>query len=174
MMLPYKIRPANLEDLSALLSMVKDLSDAHERFDKKRFVAPDNEHITEVYSQWILRAASAQTLCLIAEDTSEKRLPIGYVIAEKFDADAQYLSGAHIYIHDIYCVKKARKFGLGKAMIASINHWAISSGISQIRGLVASENHASLAFFNHLGFRSCATEIAFDITNKLYKKVSRL
>lgn len=167
MMLPYNIRPAHLNDLSAILSMVKDLSDAHERYDKKRFVAPDDDSITHVYSQWITRTASSKTLCLIAESPNEKRLPMGYAIAEKFAAEAEYWSDAHVYIHDIYCVKEARNSGLGKALIASINQWAISSDITQIRALVASENHASLAFFNHQGFRSCATEIIFDITNEI-------
>ena len=160
----FHIRASQLSDLPAILSMVEHLAADHFTYDAERFVLSSPDDLPHVYKDWLIRSQSTpDILYLIAEETTSPIPATGYLIAESFAAQAQYWSPAHVYIHDIYCAAHARHSGLGHALIAHAKHWAKSKNITQIRGLIASENKAASAFFIKKGFRIAAHEMVYDL-----------
>ena len=151
-------RAAHPDDLPAIYAMLRELSRTHQNYDPARYVLPDD--VIAVYEPWMHRAMhGTDVLAIVAGDH-----PIsGYLVAEAFEAQGEYWSAAHVYIHDLYVIPQARAAGVAPALIAHAAAWARSQGIRQLRGIVAMDNGQARRFFARQGFRESAAEITMDL-----------
>ncbi|MBI1189271.1 MAG: GNAT family N-acetyltransferase [Tepidisphaera sp.] len=155
-----KIRPATDADRPFVFAMVAQLSQAHEAYDAKRWVAP--AAIAEVYDAWFARAAAGDDLAIfIAHPPGEAAL--GYLVAEAWPAMPQFWSPACVYVHDIFVNPAARAGGAGEALLNAARAWGRERGLTQVRALVSSHNKAALTYFERRGFRVSAAEITLDL-----------
>lgn len=156
----FEIQQARQEDVPRIVDMLGQLTDAHARYDGKRFVAPEDP--SAVYAAWVAKAVpGSDVLALVARQTSDG-LVIGYLIAEHFEAMPKYWAPECIYVHDIFVEAAARKSGAADAMLDRAAMWGQSRGVRQIRGIVAHANHMGQAFFTRSGFRAAAIEFVRD------------
>lgn len=153
-----QIRRACLDDLPAIYAMLRELSRMHRALDPTRYVLPDD--VIAVYEPWMHRAMDGTgVLAIVAGET-----PIlGYLVAEAFEAQGEYWSPAHVYIHDLYVRPEFRESGAAAALVADASKWARTLGISQVRGIVATGNGQGRRFFARQGFRESAIEITLDL-----------
>jgi GNAT superfamily N-acetyltransferase len=151
-------RAAHPDDLPAIYAMLRELSRTHQNYDPARYVLPDD--VIAVYEPWMHRAMHGTgVLAIVAGD-----LPVtGYLVAEAFEAQGEYWSPAHVYIHDLYVLPEFRASGAAQALIAGAANWAKGLGIHQLRGLVATDNGHARRFFARQGFRESAAEITLDL-----------
>lgn len=145
-------------DLPAIYAMLRELSRTHRNYDPARYVLPDD--VIAVYEPWMRRAMHGTgVLAIVAGEH-----PItGYLVAEAFEAQGEYWSAAHVYVHDLYVIPQARASGVAKGLIDHAAAWARQQGIRQLRGIVATGNGQGRRFFARQGFRESAVEITLDL-----------
>ncbi|MBU6414081.1 MAG: GNAT family N-acetyltransferase [Planctomycetes bacterium] len=155
-----EVRLATAADVPRILVMLKQLTDAHEAYDGKRFVAPADPAAT--YGAWVAKATPGNdVLALVAEVAREGEV-IGYLIAEHFEPMPKYWAPECIYVHDIFVEADARKTGAADALLERAAMWGQSRGVSQLRGIVAHGNQMGQGFFTRSGFRIGAIEFVRD------------
>jgi ribosomal protein S18 acetylase RimI-like enzyme len=152
------IRLARDSDLPAIYAMLRELSLMHRNYDPARYVLPDD--VIAVYEPWMHRAMHGQgVLAIVAGDD-----PVtGYLVGEAIPAQGEYWSQSHLYIHDLYVQPQHRSSGVARALIAHAAAWATAQGITQVRGIVATDNGHARKFFRGAGFRESATELTLDL-----------
>jgi L-amino acid N-acyltransferase YncA len=153
------VREAGVADVPRIVEMLKHLTDAHERYDGQRFVAPADA--ASVYGAWVVQATpGGDVLALVAVGGDGS--VVGYLMAEHFGPMPKYWAPECIYVHDIYVEPEARKRGMADALLERAADWGKSRGVKQLRGIVANANQLGQAFFARSGFRIGALEFVRD------------
>lgn len=164
--MPYEplVRDAQMADLPSIITMAMVLGQEHVAYDRTRFLAIDRATLSDAYQGWMLRTHQPGDMrCLVAQRSADDPALCGYAIAEHYIAQPEFWTGACVYIHDIYCTPETQGMGLGKRFVSTIEAWAKTRGVSQMRCLIAEANHPSQAFFGGRGFRVSAREHSYDI-----------
>jgi ribosomal protein S18 acetylase RimI-like enzyme len=97
--------------------------------------------------EWLSRAVNMNGEKRIGYLAMDNELPCGIIgsfLDEQNTTQAQVIA---MWVAPAY-----RRTGLGSALIAAIQGWARSKGISTLLLMVTSNNHAAIAFYQRLGF----------------------
>ncbi len=103
---------------------------------------------------------SARDTALIARDDEGKAIAfINLSICYEYVPGAKRFPVA--YVEGIYVTDIARKTGVGKALVARAEAWAVSKGCSQLASDVMIENTESCQFHTRVGFQEVERVVFF-------------
>lgn len=156
------IRAATLDDIVAMAPLIDALAAQHVAYDAARFAPPAPADTIRVYGDWLREgmADDGRVAMLVAEDIDGL---CGFVVLEHLPDEPTWWTRAHAYLHDIHVAPRVRGCGLGERLVEACRDWARERGLTQLRGLVASQNAHAQAFFKHQGWRTAALEMVVDV-----------
>jgi GNAT superfamily N-acetyltransferase len=131
------IRPAVIEDVPLILTLIKELAE-YEKLSDQVTATED------VLVEWLFNKKKAEVL--LGEQGGQ---PVGYALF--FHNFSTFLGKAGIYIEDIYIRPAYRKKGFGKAFFKHIAGLCTKRGCGRIEWAVLDWNKPSIDFYLSLG-----------------------
>jgi GNAT superfamily N-acetyltransferase len=151
------IRSASVDDVTAVLPLVRALCDLHQQADPERFrVVPD---VIERYAKWLPeRAADPRSVFLVAEHPLVKGLA-GFAVCTIEPEVPIFWVPECGWVHDVFVVPSARRHGVARALVREVCARFTALGVKQVRLHTAAFNDAARAAFSREGFRPCVVEM---------------
>ena len=151
------IRSATVDDVPAVLPLVRALCDLHQAADPERFrVVPD---VIERYARWLTeRAVDARSVFLVAEHPLVKGLA-GYAACTIEPEVPIFWVPECGWVHDVFVVPSARRHGVARGLVREVCARFTGLGVKQVRLHTAAFNDAARAAFAREGFRACVVEM---------------
>jgi ribosomal protein S18 acetylase RimI-like enzyme len=133
------IRPAQLEDLAALSSLLEELFSIEEdfRFDEKK-QRQGLEQMLDNQSGIVLAAEA---------DGEVAGMCTGQLLVSTAEG------GPSVLVEDVVVENPWRSRGVGKKLVQSVCQWAREQGATRIQLLADQTNLPALAFYEHLGWQ---------------------
>ena len=142
-------------DLPAVGALAARLVRMHHDFDERRFLWIEDPE--RGYASWLAtQLDSDATLLLVAEDEAGVA---GYVYARLEPRSYDELLDACVKLHDVYVDERARRRGLGEALVRETVRLAKARGAPRVVLITAVQNEAAQRMFRRLGFRATMLEM---------------
>jgi ribosomal protein S18 acetylase RimI-like enzyme len=153
------IRPAQPEDVPAVLPMVGKLATLHENWDPQRF--DYRADVEKMYSGWLrARAVDDRSVFLVAE--REGKI-VAFLIATIDETIPIYRLQEIGFVHDVWVEPEYRHEGIGRQIAMLAIEKFREKGVKQIRLETAIANEAARSLFKSCGFRVSSIEMLCDI-----------
>ena len=152
----HRIRPARLpEDKPALLGFIMGMQHFEKAIEADRRTDPSVAD--EFYAVIIERVAKKNGCILLAEDESGKA--IGWAAAYEDENEVYVHADERLfgYISELYVVGELRGRGIGRALIAACEGWAIARGLKVMMLGALARNTRAQALYRDAGFADYAT-----------------
>lgn len=133
----FTIRQADINDVSTILSFIKELAEYENMSDQ--VVATE-----EILREWIFEKKKAEVLLAMEGDT-----PVGFALY--FYNFSTFLGRAGIYLEDLYVKEEFRGKGYGKALLKELARIAVSQGCGRLEWCCLDWNQPSIDFYLSLG-----------------------
>lgn len=144
------IRPATAADVPAVLPMVEQISELHERWDPVKYAKGGD--IAEMYRSWLTeRARDGRSVFLVAE--REPGMIVGFLVATVEREIPIYKVKEFGFIHDVWVDAAYRNEGTARQMVMLAIERFSQLGVKQVRLETAATNDAARAAFAKCGFR---------------------
>lgn len=151
------VRDANVEDIPAILPMVRAICDLHASRDPQRFAV--REDVLDRYAKWLPeRIADPRGLLLVAQ-TPEVAGLAGFSVCTIEPEVPIFWVPECGWVHDLYVVPEARRHGLARELVQEVTRRYSAMGVKQLRLHTAMFNDAARATFGSEGFRPCVVEM---------------
>lgn len=124
------IRPATVDDVEAILPMVKKICAFHELRDPQRYAYVAN--VEQMYRQWLGRRATDPDSVLLVADRGKGEL-IGFLVADTERDLPIYRTGRIGFIHDVWVDEAYRNEGIGRQMVMLALERFGQIGVEQVR-----------------------------------------
>jgi GNAT superfamily N-acetyltransferase len=134
------VRPARLEDIPALVGLLKLLFSIEKDF---TFDAAKQEQGLR------LLLAASRAAILVAE---QGRQVIGMCSGQLLISTAE--GGLSVLVEDVAVLPAWQGKGVGKLLLTAIGTWAASCGASRLQLLADRNNAAALAFYQRVGWQT--------------------
>lgn len=152
--LRMRIRSATVEDVQAVLPMVRALCAMHGEMDSMRYGFLSD--VVERYARWLPeRAADARSVFVVAET---ERV-VGFLVATVEKNIPIYTLGEFGFIHDVWVDPRARGAGAARGMVSEAVAKFAAMGVKQVRLETAAANDGARKMFAACGFRVGAVEM---------------
>lgn len=145
-----KIRAAVPSDLDAVLSLLRELDEAHVALEPS-LLQPFSEPPRP--SDWLLtRFADPQEACFVAEVSGRV---VGFVWskAQSPPAIPAFIQKPLQIVGDVVVQASLRGRGIGRALVEHALDWGRARGLTQVQLTVFAQNSAARGFYEKLGFR---------------------
>lgn len=155
-----EIREATREDLPALARLGARLARAHHAMDPERFFVPE-EPMEEGYAWWLGKESRNRRAVVLAA-VSRGRV-VGYAYGRVEPRDWSTLrdeSGVGI---DLWVEPRARRAGLGAALVDALAAALAARGAPRLVVDVAARNGRAREVFARLGFRETMIELTREL-----------
>jgi ribosomal protein S18 acetylase RimI-like enzyme len=154
------IRRATRADIPALGRLGALLLRIHHEFDPQRFMAPRDQ--TEEGYGWFLgtQLRDPEAVVLVAEQDGAV---VGYVYAGLEPQSWKELREACGFIHDVAVDGRARRAGIGSALVTAAIAWLREQGAPRVVIWTAERNGAARHLFARLGFRRTMIEMTLEL-----------
>ena len=153
------IRPAQAEDLEAILDLWEELMHHHARLDPRFQPAEDARDVfRETMLEWI--KDEVRRVLVAAKDDGEL---VGYAVAVIAENPPIYELRHYAHVSDICVAPIWRRRGLGRRLFAALRTWFLQRGVGVVRVSVAALNLDSLAFWRKMGFRDHTHRLWLDL-----------
>lgn len=154
-----RIRTASVEDIPAILPMVRAICALHQAWDPARYaMLPD---VVDRYARWLpARAADPRSVFLVAEYGPEL---IGFLIATVEASIPIYQLAEFGFIHDVWVEPAHRKAGVARALTDEAARRFRAIGITQVRLETAAANDDARRLFERVGFRVATLDMLRDL-----------
>ncbi len=126
-------------DIPALVELLAELFSIEADFQ------PDTER--QVVGLSLLLSRPEQAVIKVARQAGQV---VGMVSAQLVISTAQGTPSA--WVEDMVVSAAFRGGGLGRALLLAAQEWAKARGASRLQLLVDTDNHAALAYYQHLGW----------------------
>ena len=153
------IRPATLDDLSAIGRLGALLVKTHYDFDPKRFMAP-TRHTESGYASFLGSQLGREDVVVLV--AAESGTVIGYTYAGVEGRDWMSLRGPAGVLYDIVVDPTRRGRGVGRALLEATVAALRSRGSPQVVLSTADRNAAAQRLFESAGFRRTMIETTRD------------
>ncbi|MFM9956753.1 MAG: N-acetyltransferase family protein [Phycisphaerales bacterium] len=151
------IRPATVDDVPAVLPLVRALCDLHQAADPERFRVVPN--VIERYAKWLPeRALDARSVFLVAEQSPVPGIA-GFAVCTIEPEVPIFWVPECGWVHDVFVVPEARRHGVARALVREVCARFQSLGVKQVRLHTAAFNDSARAAFGLEGFRPCVVEM---------------
>lgn len=151
----FTIRQADINDVSTILSFIKDLAEYENMSDQ--VVATE-----ELLKEWLFEKKKAEVLLAMEGDTA-----VG--IALYFYNFSTFLGRAGIYLEDLFVKKEYRGKGYGKALLKELARIAVSQGCGRLEWCCLDWNQPSIDFYLSLGARPLDDWTQYRLTGDTLK-----
>lgn len=112
------IRPAQAQDVQAVLPLVASIAAYHEQRDPQRYCYQPN--VTESYRNWLTQRADDPTSVFLVAQHESAQQPggiVGFLIATVEKELSIYRVGKIGFIHDVWVEPDYRHEGIGRQMV---------------------------------------------------------
>ncbi|KAG9313411.1 acyl-CoA N-acyltransferase [Chiua virens] len=134
----FHIRPATVDDVDALLQLVRDLA----TYEKE----PESAKATrELFRENIFERGYAHALLAFQGAPEEPGVPLG--MALYFFNFSTWTGRPGLYLEDLFVKPEARNKGVGKALFAELGKVAQEKNCGRIDWSVLTWNEPSIAFY---------------------------
>lgn len=161
---PFLIREATVQDLPSLARFGARLARMHHRMDPRRFfTVPGME---EGYASWLgkeRRNRKAVVLAAVRTGAGGKERIVGYAYGRIEPRDWNSLREACGVGIDLLVEPRARRLGLGGALVEALAAALAARGAPRVVIQVASQNPLAQAVFARLGFRPTLLEMTREL-----------
>ena len=134
------VRPARIDDVPVVTSLIKELA-AYER-------EPDAAEATAADLETALFGPSPAVFCHVAEHQGEV---VGFALW--FLSFSTWRGRHGIYLEDLFVQPSVRRAGLGKALLTTLIDIARQRGYGRVEWAVLDWNEPAHAFYSSLGAR---------------------
>lgn len=138
----FTIDAARLEDLPQLSQLLGELFTIEQDF------APHPERQQQGLK--LLLDHPESTHVLVARDV--QGVVIGMCSVQLVISTARGSYAA--WVEDVIVTQTFRQQGIAKTLLQAAMHWARQQGVTRMQLLVDMENHAALAFYQHVGWKN--------------------
>ncbi|WP_271252053.1 GNAT family N-acetyltransferase [Pseudanabaena sp. Chao 1811] len=135
----FKIRPATIQDVPAIFSLVLALADYEKLSDQ---VTGDSQTL-----QADLFGENPCIEAIVAE--IEPNQIVGFALF--FTSYSTFLTRRGIYLEDLFVLSEYRGIGIGKALITNLAQIAVSRGYGRFEWSVLDWNEPAIAFYTRIG-----------------------
>lgn len=135
----FKIRPATIQDVPAIFSLILALADYEKLSDQ---VTGDSQTL-----QADLFGENSCIEAIVAE--IEPNQIVGFALF--FTSYSTFLTRRGIYLEDLFVLSEYRGIGIGKALITSLAQIAVSRGYGRFEWSVLDWNEPAIAFYTRIG-----------------------
>lgn len=154
----FTIRQADINDVSTILSFIKDLAEYENMSDQ--VVATE-----ELLKEWLFEKKKAEVLLAMEGDT-----PVGFALY--FYNFSTFLGRAGIYLEDLFVKKEYRGKGYGKALLKELARIAVSQGCGRLEWCCLDWNQPSIDFYLSLGARPLDDWTQYRLTGDTLKALA--
>lgn len=154
----FTIRQADINDVSIILSFIKDLAEYENMSDQ--VVATE-----ELLKEWLFEKKKAEVLLAMEGDK-----PVGFVLY--FYNFSTFLGRAGIYLEDLFVKKEYRGKGYGKALLKELARIAVSQGCGRLEWCCLDWNQPSIDFYLSLGARPMDDWTQYRVTGDTLKALA--
>ena len=133
------IRQADINDVSIILSFIKDLAEYENMSDQ--VVATE-----ELLKEWLFEKKKAEVLLAMEGDT-----PVG--VALYFYNFSTFLGKAGIYLEDLFVLEPYRGKGYGKGLLKKLAQICVEEDLGRLEWSCLDWNTPSIDFYKSLGAR---------------------
>ena len=155
----FTIRQANINDVSTILSFIKELAEYENMSDQ--VVATE-----ELLKEWLFEKKKAEVLLAMEGDTA-----VG--IALYFYNFSTFLGRAGIYLEDLFVKEEYRGKGYGKALLKELACIAVSQGCGRLEWSCLDWNQPSIDFYLSLGAAPMNDWTQYRVTGDTLKKLAK-
>lgn len=135
----FKIRPATIQDVPAIFSLISALADYEKLSDQ---VTGDRQTL-----QADLFGENPCIEAIVAE--IEPNQIVGFALF--FTSYSTFLTRRGIYLEDLFVLSEYRGIGIGKALITNLAQIAVSRGYGRFEWSVLDWNEPAIAFYTRIG-----------------------
>ncbi|MBI5067850.1 MAG: GNAT family N-acetyltransferase [Deltaproteobacteria bacterium] len=161
---PFQVREATRSDLPALARLGARLARMHHRMDPRRFfVLPAME---DGYARWLARERrnrGAVVLAAVRPGRGGREQVVGYAYGRIEPRDWNSLRERCGVGIDLLVAPRARRRGVGKALVEALAEGLARRGAPRVVIQVATENPEARAVFARLGFRPTMLEMTREL-----------
>lgn len=155
----FTIRQADINDVSTILSFIKELAEYENMSDQ--VVATE-----ELLKEWLFEKKKAEVLLAVEGDT-----PVGFALY--FYNFSTFLGRAGIYLEDLFVKKEYRGKGYGKALLKELARIAVSQGCGRLEWCCLDWNQPSIDFYLSLGARTMDDWTQYRLTGDTLENFSQ-
>lgn len=155
----FTIRQADINDVSIILSFIKDLAEYENMSDQ--VVATE-----ELLKEWLFEKKKAEVLLAMEGDT-----PVGFALY--FYNFSTFLGRAGIYLEDLFVKKEYRGKGYGKALLKELARIAVSQECGRLEWCCLDWNQPSIDFYLSLGARTMDDWTQYRLTGDTLKELAK-
>ncbi|MBQ3516448.1 MAG: GNAT family N-acetyltransferase [Lachnospiraceae bacterium] len=154
----FTIRQADINDVSTILSFIKELAEYENMSDQ--VVATK-----EILREWIFEKKKAEVLLAMEGDT-----PVGFALY--FYNFSTFLGRAGIYLEDLFVKEEYRGKGYGKALLKELARIAVEEGCGRLEWCCLDWNQPSIDFYLSLGARPMDDWTQYRVTGDTLKALA--
>lgn len=155
----FTIRQADINDVSTILSFIKELAEYENMSDQ--IVATE-----EILQEWIFEKKKAEVLLAMEGDT-----PVGFALY--FYNFSTFLGRAGIYLEDLFVKEEYRGRGYGKALLKELARIAVSQGCGRLEWCCLDWNQPSIDFYLSLGASPMDDWTQYRLTGDTLKELAK-
>jgi GNAT superfamily N-acetyltransferase len=155
----FQIRPATLDDVPTILSLIRDLAE-YER-------APNEVVATEEGLREVLFGARPAAEVVLA---LEGKMPVGFAVF--FHNFSTWLGRAGLYLEDLFVRPDARGKGYGRALLVHLARVAQERGCGRMEWAVLDWNEPAVQFYRKLGAAPNEEWTVFRLTSEGIAKLA--
>lgn len=150
-----RIRRAQPADLERLGQLAGELVRIHHRTDPSRFLLVDE--VESGYARWFAREIGRAGAVILVAEQDGAIAGYGYATIEGRDWNA--LLDDHGAIHDVMVDERARRSGVGRALMTALSTELEALGATRIVLSTMVQNEAAQRLFAACGFRPTMLEM---------------
>ena len=154
-----KIRPADIQDSSIILYLIKELG-KFEKFSEEDMPVTIDQ-VKDIFSHKYIEILIAET----------NNLPVG--LCSFYHNFNLKLGNPGIIIEDFFILSEYRRLGVGIALFKELSKIAIERDCSQIEGSVLSWNKPALSFYKKLGGIEVKNPIEFALNEENIEELAK-
>jgi ribosomal protein S18 acetylase RimI-like enzyme len=157
---PFEIREATRGDVADLARLGAKLARAHHAMDPDRFFAPD-EPIEDGYAWWLGKERANPRAVVLA--AARRGRIVGYAYGRIEPRDWNLLRDRCGVGVDLWVEPRARRSGIGAALLEALAAALAERGAPRIVLNVASRNPRAARLFSSRGFRATMVELTREV-----------
>ncbi|MEO8573313.1 MAG: GNAT family N-acetyltransferase [Pyrinomonadaceae bacterium] len=151
------VRPANFSDLDRLLNFEQAIIESERPFDATLRSGPD------VHYYDLEDLISSSDVEVVVAETGGEIIGSGYARIESSEAYLKHRE--HSYLGFMYVVPEHRGKGVNKKIVAALEAWSISQGVTEMQLEVYVENSTATRAYEKSGYSSLILQMRKHLIN---------
>ena len=155
------IRPANPEDVPAVLPMVRKVCAFHEALDPAKYGFRGD--VGRQYDRWLIKRSNDPRAVFLVAEPEPGRL-VAFLVGTVEEEIPVYRLKEFGFIHDLWVEEKYRNEGVARQMVTLAIERFREIGVKQVRLDAAYANEPARGLFAACGFRPSIVEMLIEVS----------